>query len=340
MTQTNNHFQAITLVDVGITHQQHQQAQAASSHPIVIVNNNHNNHSPVNTVGVVANHFILNGSELIPADGDMDTMSVLEFTTGREGILLPANVLTLDEPINSSSSGDPFVAGLYFPGDQQVAMTVNLNGNNIHHISNSTTPSSLQPSPVPKPYDFASPSPSPAYLGPGSGGGVAPGPAYGTPAPTRNERNATASSVDNLTPSPSQQITTIGSDGKLRWIDYRGSRPPPAFPPRVPGVHGIPSGFRNPPQTSAPPSTTPSYGAGSLSSPQMVHNFGPSSSNPVGFAGSVPAVPSSFPASNVNQDTRRRPMPNITRVEREYPAAKKKGFYSSYDIFFSLPGSS
>lgn len=102
-----------------------------------------------------------------------------------------------------------------------------------------------------------------------------------------------------------------GPEGhRPRWVDYR-SRPSPALPPRVPGVHGIPSGFRNP-----VPAVTPAYGAQTVHNPQLVHSFGGSSTNPVGFAGSVPPAPSSFPASNANQD-RRRPTMNITRVERK-----------------------
>ena len=104
--------------------------------------------------------------------------------------------------------------------------------------------------------------------------------------------------------------TSSGPDHRPRWVDYR-SRPSPAFPPRVPGIHGIPSGFRNP-----VPAVTPAYGAQTVHNPQLVHSFGGSSTNPVGFAGSVPPAPASFPASNANQD-RRRPTMNITRVERK-----------------------
>lgn len=110
-------------------------------------------------------------------------------------------------------------------------------------------------------------------------------------------------------PASEEPMHTSGSAPHPRWVDYR-SRPSPAFPPRVPSVHGIPSGFRN-------PAVTPPYGMhASASAPQHPHAFGPSSSNPVGFAGSVPAAPASFPASNANQD-RRRPSANLTRVERE-----------------------
>ena len=38
-------------------------------------------------------------------------------------------------------------------------------------------------------------------------------------------------------------IQSASSENRLRWIDYRNR---PAYPPRMPPVHGIPSGFRNP----------------------------------------------------------------------------------------------
>lgn len=145
--------------------------------------------------------------------------------------------------------------------------------------------------------------------------------------------------------SSSEPLGAAGSEQKPRWIDYR-SRPSPAFPPRVPGqLQGIPSGFRNPPSStpivpsiaspinsllasspassSSPSSSSSSHLNPFTSSnphvnPQLVHGFGPSSTNPVGFAGSVPPAPASFPASNANQDRKRPAMPNITRVEREY----------------------
>lgn len=131
--------------------------------------------------------------------------------------------------------------------------------------------------------------------------------------------SSSSNQLATVSPLPSTSSYNVTESGPHspgpRWVDYR-SRPSPALPPRIPGIPGIPSGFRNP----APP-VTPSYTSGSrkpevVQNPQLVHSFGPSSTNPVGFAGSFPPEAASFPASNANQD-KRRPIMNITRVERK-----------------------
>jgi hypothetical protein len=197
------------------------------------------------------------------------------------------SVLTLDEPVNSSSLGDPFSA-LYFT-DQQIP---------VHLMHNSTS----------------------------SAATAAAAPLLPTHAPPLRHlppQHYAATLIKNSSATTPDSLTTAGSDHKLRWIDYR-TRPSPAFPPRVPSMAGIPSGFRNPPSSTplppVPVASIPAFPSPISNphvNPQLVHGFGPSSTNPVGFAGSVPQQPASFPASNVNQD-RKRPMPNITRVEREY----------------------
>lgn len=269
--------------------------------PIVIVNNNHNN-QPVGTL-LNTPHFIFNnvsgGSDGL-MDGNLDSGPPFdELTTP----VIPAgsnsgSITSLDEQMNgsSASSSDPF-SSLFFT--DPVLLLHNGAINNMMSSSNNnngtaTTGSSQQqviPTPGPPPLRHL-----PAH--------------YAT---LLKNSNASTSS------STSDPLSAAGSDHKLRWIDYR-NRPAPAFPPRIPGLSGIPSGFRNPPSTTALPavqSAIPSFPPNPHSNPQLVHGFGPSSTNPVGFAGSVPAAPASFPASNVNQD-RKRPMPNITRVERKF----------------------
>lgn len=100
--------------------------------------------------------------------------------------------------------------------------------------------------------------------------------------------------------------TSSNGETRLRWVDFR--RHQQAFPPRMPQVPGIPSGFRNPmAATITPPlPTSPMYNPGAHHS-----FFGGSSSNPVGFGGSV----------NMEEETFKTPNPtrrfNITRVERK-----------------------
>lgn len=107
-------------------------------------------------------------------------------------------------------------------------------------------------------------------------------------------------------------LTTNG-ETRLRWVDFR--RHQQAYPPRMPHLPGIPSGFRNPvvanPTTTASPTspqpTSPMYNPGNHHS-----FFGGSSSNPVGFAGSVIMDDNPFKTPNPNRRY------NITRVERKY----------------------
>jgi len=110
-------------------------------------------------------------------------------------------------------------------------------------------------------------------------------------------------SLANLTSGlkpTTEAIQDANTDYRFRWIDYRNR---PAYPPRVPPLPGIPSGFRNPTTTRPPPKQLPSAPA---------HNpgFGGSSSNPVGFAGSI--------ASSLGNGVSRRPLSNLTRVERKF----------------------
>lgn len=125
--------------------------------------------------------------------------------------------------------------------------------------------------------------------------------------------------------------TAANIENRLRWIDYR--RQHSAYPPRVPNVPGIPSGFRNPLANVA--SNTANANTASLSEiennqPPEVNMYNPgthhsffsgASSNPMGFGGAVnmddvDVSPFKVPTTN----TVRRY--NITRVERKL--AKEK----------------
>ncbi|RWS13895.1 Zona pellucida-like domain containing protein 12 [Dinothrombium tinctorium] len=95
-------------------------------------------------------------------------------------------------------------------------------------------------------------------------------------------------------------IQAAGSENRLRWIDYRNR---PAYPPRVPASHGIPSGFRNPGNHHQHVNLLP-----------HVHHppgFGGSSVNPVGFGGSVPNSESPYFGGIPS----RRPFVNFTKIE-------------------------
>ncbi len=122
-------------------------------------------------------------------------------------------------------------------------------------------------------------------------------------------------------------VNSANGDTRLRWVDFR--RHQQAYPPRMPVVPGIPSGFRNPianpstasafttSTTSASPSSTTNapQPTGSMYNPGAHHAFfGGSSSNPVGFGGSVIMEddPPPFKAPNPNRRY------NITRVERTF----------------------
>lgn len=376
---------------------------AISSHPIVIVSNNHNNHPPppaVNSPTGSSTHYesLLNESSYLT---DSEVALATEYTTNNpnnnilgnniNNVYYPGNtgpILSLDDSIlaalnNQSNTlslnpSDPY-SSLYFSenGPQYTPTAGNANRDrqsNSIVIVNTTTVNPL-PTLVRPPDILSLP---PRSLQSSSNDRVL------------NERNVINDRVSNDRVHPSinpdrqssnnssassstspEQVNlhySESSDGKPRWIDYR-TRPPPAFPPRVPGIHGIPSGFRNPlsslsssPMSSSSPGSAPGsspqlpsagpqvsasltpavvttaspFSQNGHSNPQLVHAFGPSSSNPVGFAGAVPPVPGpSFPASNANQD-RRRPMPNITRVERELflfcwkTGSQCKGNYSIY----------
>lgn len=125
------------------------------------------------------------------------------------------------------------------------------------------------------------------------------------------------SSNNNNTSNPllSQYLTSLndtniqGPKTLPRWVDFRNR---PAPPPRQPPIHGIPSGFRNPLSTSTYPSPPIIPQAPLIHTP----SFGGSSTNPVGFAGSVPSsISSSFLNGN---GMARKPYINLTRVERMY----------------------
>ena len=353
---------------------------AISAHPIVIVSNNHNNHAPVHPALVNSNHFdaLLNSSDgaavyLTDSEDSLDNIPSGEYTTNNPNMISPpgpssmipgafypgnsGSILSLDESILASmNQSDPY-SGLYFTGESVPSPQYNpvpAASSNSHSIvgitdrmfnnMNTTTPNPLLS--LARPPDSAHPIPSPTVSSgssPNSFPSRAPAASSAEHTKHTNTSQEPSGHISNQHPNIQYpNANNNGDGGKPRWIDYR-TRPPPAFPPRVPGVHGIPSGFRNPPSSSSSNSLSSLLSASSsLSSmgattslspatvttvspfssnghinPQVVHAFGPSSSNPVGFAGSVPPVPGpSFPASNANQD-RRRPMPNITRVERE-----------------------
>jgi hypothetical protein len=97
--------------------------------------------------------------------------------------------------------------------------------------------------------------------------------------------------VGNGAPSSasSDSIQSASSENRLRWIDYRNR---PAYPPRMPPVHGIPSGFRNP-TASAP--TLPNVAATATANSGIL---GPTiSASPTNAAGPS-SVNQSPPSSN------------------------------------------
>ena len=113
------------------------------------------------------------------------------------------------------------------------------------------------------------------------------------------EINSNSSATTTIS-ALSDSLLPSGSETRLRWVDFRR----PAYPPRMPAVHGIPSGFRNPLTTVFNPGM-----------PQHMTGFGGSSTQPVGFGGSV--VMSNH-YGTPQSATIRRPHINITRVERKY----------------------
>ena len=82
-----------------------------------------------------------------------------------------------------------------------------------------------------------------------------------------NSTTTTSPLVDNMMAS--------GSETRFRWMDFR--RPQSYSPPRMPALPGIPSGFRNPAANN-----------NQVFNPGMPFTgFGGSSTQPVGFGGSV-----------------------------------------------------
>ena len=293
-----------------------------AAHPIVIVNNNHNNHGGP----FVGSSNVTSDSLTVEADSPMifDQVSPTgEFTTGGTVPFVPSSpngpntgsIVSLDDTIGdissnfnaNGSSNDAF--SLFFSNDPpaimgsngasydtnssstssgmpnvysngEVNQNINISRASTVNLLNSPVLSNFAPSPPPSASPFPSPTPTPLPRSPSS-------------SPSNTNSNKT-------------DLHHSSSESKLRWVDYRSR---PALPPRVPTVPGIPSGFRNPITTMSPAIL-------GHANPNLAHNFGPSSSNPVGFAGAIPPAIPSFPASNVNQD-RRRPMINMTRVERK-----------------------
>lgn len=116
------------------------------------------------------------------------------------------------------------------------------------------------------------------------------------------ENNLSASATTTVSPSLPDTLVASGSENRLRWVDFRR---PQSYPPRMPSLQGIPSGFRNPLVNN------PVFNPGM---PQHFTGFGGSSTQPVGFGGSVVMSNHYGPpqASSV-----RRPSINITRVDRK-----------------------
>jgi hypothetical protein len=115
---------------------------------------------------------------------------------------------------------------------------------------------------------------------------------------TENNTNSTTTVSPNL----SDPLIVAGSENRLRWVDFRRTQ---SYPPRMPAVQGIPSGFRNPLVSN------PVFNPGM---PQHFTGFGGSSTQPVGFGGSVVMSNHYGPPPAISV---RRPTMNITRVERE-----------------------
>lgn len=120
------------------------------------------------------------------------------------------------------------------------------------------------------------------------------------------QSNGTTAATTIVSPTSSSALSepmlSSGSENRLRWVDFRR---PSVYPPRMPQVQGIPSGFRNP--LSPNPSTA------NIGVPHHPTGFGGSSTQPVGFGGSV-VMSNHYPPQS---GSARRPHYNITRVERE-----------------------
>ena len=113
---------------------------------------------------------------------------------------------------------------------------------------------------------------------------------------------ATESLLNSTTTTPPlvDNLMASGSENRFRWMDFRR---PQAYPPRMPALPGIPSGFRN-----------PAANTNQVFNPGMPFTgFGGSSTQPVGFGGSVVMSNHFGPQAG----SVRRPALNITRVERK-----------------------
>ncbi|XP_074595545.1 uncharacterized protein LOC141850739 isoform X2 [Brevipalpus obovatus] len=203
---------------------------------------------------------------------------------------------------NSSSSSSQSSSQSTFSSSNTKSNSNN-NKNNFFSGNNRSSYSNSNSSSISLPSSSASSSPSFAASS-------FPSLSQPTPISVPTFSSTSPSSTINETTS---SLQTASTEHRLRWIDYRNR---PAYPPRVPPLSGIPSGFRNPitPSNSAPPPA-------SIPQAPLVHTppFGGSSSNPVGFAGSLPASPSasssSFSFYPNGNGMARKPGINLTRVE-------------------------
>ena len=125
--------------------------------------------------------------------------------------------------------------------------------------------------------------------------------------------NSSISGIFLATESPNNSTTTTsplvdnmmasGSENRFRWMDFRRPQLAQSYPPRMPALPGIPSGFRNPAANN-----------NQVFNPGMPFTgFGGSSTQPVGFGGSVVMSNHFGPQAG----SVRRPALNITIVERK-----------------------
>ena len=129
---------------------------------------------------------------------------------------------------------------------------------------------------------------------------------------TASSVNTNSNNHNNFVQNSTNQ-TVKNEENRFRWVDFRRQQ----YPPRVPNVPGIPSGFRNPLVEGTGVVNAPvasNEPVGSMYNPGTHHNFySGSSSNPLSFGGSVimdDVEP--FKAPNPNRRY------NITRVERKW----------------------
>lgn len=270
------------------------------------VHNNHNTPSTSNTI--VINGGVITGTSSSPltlstsasSNSAFDELPAINTTDALLAFLYPADLSSSSETLSHDSSEPLSYASVPSSLNPEVESLPPLSASSnfsskvpvsMFNHSTTTTTTTITPSNY---------SPSSTLIPPSSS--------------ASNSTQFTSATSSSSTSTTTDSIQAAASEHRLRWIDYRNR---PAYPPRVPPVPGIPSGFRNP--------VTPTYlspsGASIPQSP-LYHSppFGGSSTNPVGFTGSAPASGASSGPSFLSSSSNglsRKPNLNLTRVERK-----------------------